>query len=177
ELDRNRLNAPVRADAALDKHLSRTVRRPASALRRRGLRRGGLLLDKRLLLAKRQVLASGGGGDFARLAVAGSGRCRLLSDPLPADLVGCRRIRYIQPLSRVVKLDFYGECFFFRLRPGGHGQNVLAAPGGVAFVELEIGAGARPLVAVFPDDVNPGRIADGIDAEAFLGLGSNQRAV
>ena len=53
-----------------------------------------------------------GGSDFARLAVAGSGRCSLLSDPLPADLAGRGRLGYVQPLSRVVELDFYGECFF-----------------------------------------------------------------
>src|SRR5438132_723960 len=44
-------------------------------------------------------------------------------------------------------------------------------------MELEIGAGACPLVAVFLDEVDLGRIADGVDAEAFLGLGSDQRAV
>jgi len=32
------------------------------------------------------------------------------------------------------------------------------------------------LVALFPDEVDLGRIADGINAEAFLGLGSDQRA-
>src|SRR5207244_10795369 len=85
-------------------------------------------------------------------------------------------VGYVQPLSRVVKLDFYGECFF-RFGPGRDGQNVLAAPGGVAFVKLEIGASARPLVALFLDEVDLGGILDGIDAEAFLGRGSDQRAV
>ena len=79
-------------------------------------------------------------------------------------------------MSRIVKLNFYGECFF-RFRPGRDGQNVLAAPRGVALVKLEIGAGAGPLVALFLDEVDLGRIADGINAEAFLGLGSDQRTV
>src|SRR5437667_10676492 len=101
----------------------------------------------------RQVLATGGGRDVAGLTVAGFERCSLLSDPLPADLVGRGRLGYAHPLSRVVKLDFYGECFFFRLGPRRNGQNVLAAPGGVALVELEIGAGAGPLVVLVLDEV------------------------
>jgi len=56
-------------------------------------------VDGPLDRCKRLVFAAGGGRDFARLPVAGSGRCNLFSDPLPADLVGGRSPGYAQPVS------------------------------------------------------------------------------
>src|SRR5947199_9222913 len=56
------------------------------------------------------------------------GRVRALQPlfgPAPCGPGGGRSPRYAQPLGRVVKLDFCGECFF-RLWLGRDGQDVLA---------------------------------------------------
>jgi hypothetical protein len=61
--------------------------------------------------------------------------------------------------------------------PRGNGEDVLAAPGGVGLVELEVRAGARPPVAFLPDEVDVRRAVDGIDAKTFFGLAYDKRSV
>jgi hypothetical protein len=54
---------------------------------------------------------------------------------------------------------------------------VLAAPGGISPVNLEIRAGASPAVSFLLDEIDTGRVMDRVDPKSFLCLGNNQRSV
>jgi len=61
--------------------------------------------------------------------------------------------------------------------PRGDGQDMLAAPGGVGLMIFKVRAGAGPAFAFLPDEIQVGRMVDGIHAKAVLRPRNNQRSV
>jgi len=63
------------------------------------------------------------------------------------------------------------------LRPGRDREDVLAAPRDVGFVSFKIRAGAGPVFAFLPDEINLSRVVERVDAAAFVGFRGDQGSV
>lgn len=61
--------------------------------------------------------------------------------------------------------------------PGSDSEDMLAAPGGVGFVDFKIRAGACPPVTFLLDEVDVRRAVNRVDSEPFLGFGNYEGPV